>query len=797
MKRFIAFPLVVLLVAGIAAPGAFGDIPAEDKSERYAQEQAPVLDEFETHEEIIERVRENGYHWTPGKTSLSDLSKEEFAGLLGLRVPPEALARSKAITNAYERKYLQLPSSYDWRDFGGVTPVKAQGDCGSCWNFAAVGALESMVRIYGGVEYDLSEQQVLSCATPGWGCSGGWMRYAWEHYREKGAALETCMPYMADDTVPCTEDGCAKYATTDGWQDIPNTVEAIKAAVYNHGPVATTFHVYSDFRDYTGGCYEHPGDDPLNHAVVIVGWDDAMCGGEGAWLIKNSWGTDWGIDGYFWIKYGSCNVGIVTQSVNYYEGTDVVYADDDVNDGSGDGDGVADAGESFGLTVTLKNEILAPARTGISAALGCADPLVAITSGSSTYPDLDAGEEGDSQTPYQVTFDRLLHVGDVVEFTLDVSADGGYTQTDTLSLKVGNVPILLVDDDDSESTEVYFAQSLDNNGYLYDVWNEYELGSPSSAYLSRYCIVIWETGIGGRIGGTNQAALAPYLDGGGKVFFTGQDIGWYLNDWWNATAADSAFYADYLHASYLNDDSGYRSLTGLGGDPIGDGLAFDIGGGDGSNNQDWPSEIAGLAGTSDVFEYDPGVVGAIRCSSPHKIVYLAFGFEAINTQADRDTVMNRVLEWLGVGACPDTEPPTITMTAPNGGEAWVIGAEGDVLWSASDNSGSCLIDVYLSRDGGSSFTETLATGEANDGSFQWTVSGPTTSQARVQIVAYDGENNCSADTSLADFGITNSSEIPTVSAWGLVLLVLLCSAIGAYVMRRKRGERAQRAVEYH
>ena len=59
-----------------------------------------------------------------------------------------------------------------------------------------------MIKIYGSIEYDLSEQQVLSWRTPGWGCGGGWMRYAWEHFRETGAALETCMPYMADDTAP-------------------------------------------------------------------------------------------------------------------------------------------------------------------------------------------------------------------------------------------------------------------------------------------------------------------------------------------------------------------------------------------------------------------------------------------------------------------------------------------------------------------------------------------------------------------------------------------------------------------
>ena len=83
MKRFVVFPLVLLFLAGVVAPEAFGSTAAKDNNDGNAQEQAPALDEFETHEEIIQRVQENNYHWTPGKTSLSDLSQEEFGRLLG------------------------------------------------------------------------------------------------------------------------------------------------------------------------------------------------------------------------------------------------------------------------------------------------------------------------------------------------------------------------------------------------------------------------------------------------------------------------------------------------------------------------------------------------------------------------------------------------------------------------------------------------------------------------------------------------------------------------------------------
>lgn len=757
MKRYLVFSSVLtLLVFGATIPSKGAD-PGASPRARQAQ---PVADEpFETLEQTTRRVAEKGYHWTPGGTSLSDVSPEEFQKLLGLQIPRDVAARARAVTEGYEMRNLTFPSAFDWRDYGGVTPVKDQTGCGSCWDFAATGALEAMFLLYGDVEYDLSEQQILSCRTPGYGCEGGTAEWAWDHVKREGAVLETCMPYRANDTAPCVEDGCVKYATTNRWEDIPNVVEAIKEKVLNHGPVTTAFTVYNDFRYYTGGCYEHAGDDPINHLVVIVGWDDNMCGGEGAWLIKNSWGTSWGMNGYFYIKYGSCNVGTSTQAVYYYEAADIVYSGNDVVDNAGDGDGYPDAGESFALDVDLKAEILAPVKTGINATIACAHPLVEITSSTSAYPDLNAGEKSGAQTPYQVSFHRLLSVGEVVEFTLDISADGAYSRSDTFSLVVGDVPILLVDDDDGASMEDYFTQSLDNNGYRYRVWNEYQYGSPDFTDLADYHAVIWETGTRGRIGSANQVALADYLDAGGRVLFTGQDIGWYLIDWENASPADRIFYYLYVHATYVEDDSGYRVLTGVPGDPVGDGLSFDIGGGDGSNNQDWPSEIIGNAGTHNVLEYAPGTVGAIRCESPHRMVYLAFGLEAVNTQADRDTLMRRTLEWLADGTWPDVEAPAVVMNSPNGQELWQIGESGEIQWGALDDSDSCSIDILLSRDGGLTFTETLATGEANDGSYLWPVTGPPSNQAKIMVMAYDADNNCAADTSDAVFEIKDQVDV--------------------------------------
>jgi len=321
-------------------------------------------------EAIQREVDANGYAWTAKRNWTTDLSEQDFQRLLGARIPPEVLRRFDVLDADDFPIARDLPDSFSWRTLDGVTPVKSQGGCGSCWDFAAHSALEAMILIYSGVELDLSEQQVLSCETGGFGCGGGWYSWAWNYIRENGSVDETCMPYEADDTVPCADEFCEKVATCKRWIDIPNDVDAIKTAVLD-GPVATTFTVYSDFGSYGSGCYDHEDTDPINHAVAIVGWDDNMCGpGDGAWLCKNSWGDWWGdLGGFFWIKYGAAAVGTATQQVFYYAGDSIVYDAHTVDDSAGDGDGWCDPGESIAMSVALKNEIVSPGRLNVAASL--------------------------------------------------------------------------------------------------------------------------------------------------------------------------------------------------------------------------------------------------------------------------------------------------------------------------------------------------------------------------------------------------------------------------------------------
>ena len=124
-----------------------------------------------------------------------------------------------------------------------------------------------------------------------------------------GAVSEADYPYTATDDGNCRQGAYPKVGFVDGNTQITNTVAMIKYNVENYGPINASMHAYDDFDSYTGGCYEHSGTDPTNHAILIIGWDDSMCGGLGAWICKNSWGQNWGENGFFYIKYGSRRIG--------------------------------------------------------------------------------------------------------------------------------------------------------------------------------------------------------------------------------------------------------------------------------------------------------------------------------------------------------------------------------------------------------------------------------------------------------------------------------------------------------
>jgi hypothetical protein len=204
----------------------------------------------------------------------------------------------------------------------------------------------------------------------------------------------------------------------------------------------------------------------------------------------------------------------------------------------------------------------------------------------------------------------------------------------------------VVDDDNGLPYETYFTAALDATGRDYDTWTVQSQGSPAAATLMAHHVVIWFTGndASTTLTDTDQANLAAYLDSGGKLFVTGQDI--------DSDISAVPFFTDYLHATYIKDDTNTYLLTGH---DILSGVDATILGGDGANNQNYPSEIGLGSGAVGLYDYDGSYTwGALRWEGAYRLVYASFGYEAINAASSRTAVMDTVLTWLETGAAPGT-----------------------------------------------------------------------------------------------------------------------------------------------
>jgi len=226
----------------------------------------------------------------------------------------ESAAEEPAAT-APDASTLAVPAAYNSCPPAGCTPVRDQGQCGSCWAFGTLGPVEQNILIKDGASKDLSEQWLLSCNTDGYDCGGGW----WVHryFVSPGAVYESDFPYTATD-APCGgpytyHEKISSWAYVDPSVSVPSTA-AIKQAIYDHGPISAAVCVNLAFQLYSGGVFSPATScSSINHAIVLVGWDDS----KGAWLLRNSWGPDWGEDGYMWIGYGKNYVGYSAVYVVY------------------------------------------------------------------------------------------------------------------------------------------------------------------------------------------------------------------------------------------------------------------------------------------------------------------------------------------------------------------------------------------------------------------------------------------------------------------------------------------------
>jgi C1A family cysteine protease len=230
-----------------------------------------------------------------------------------LTLPP---ADEPALMAAAEIAAEGLPGHFSWCERGKCTPIRDQGLCGSCWAFATVGVMESVIKIQDGVTRDLSEQYLVSCNTNGWSCNGGYWAHPYHQDRvppgepSAGAVYEVDFPYLGTN-APCGTPH-PHHEKISSWNHVAGygqpSVAALKQAIYAYGPVSVGVCVGDAFGRYRSGVFttnESSKCSGANHAVVLVGWDDS----QGVWYLRNSWGTRWGEGGMMRIGYGVSRVG--------------------------------------------------------------------------------------------------------------------------------------------------------------------------------------------------------------------------------------------------------------------------------------------------------------------------------------------------------------------------------------------------------------------------------------------------------------------------------------------------------
>jgi cathepsin L len=255
--------------------------------------------------------------FTVGINKFADLTSEEFVSIYnGMKI-------NKEYVPVDEPAPVQSGVTGDivnWVNKGAVTGIKNQGQCGSCWSFSATGSMEGAKFLKTGTLTSLSEQNLVDCSTAqgNEGCNGGLMDQAFQYViSNNGIDTEDSYPYTATGPNDCQFNPANVGDTITSFQDVSSGSESALQTAANQQPVSVAIDAsQNSFQLYTGGVYYEPAcsSSQLDHGVLVVGYgtDDS---GNDYWLVKNSWGTDWGMNGYIQMSRNkNNNCGIATSA---------------------------------------------------------------------------------------------------------------------------------------------------------------------------------------------------------------------------------------------------------------------------------------------------------------------------------------------------------------------------------------------------------------------------------------------------------------------------------------------------